>query len=296
MRACIIFNPTARGDKAQQFRQALAGLASQCVLKPTTGPGAATPLAAEAVREGFATIVAAGGDGTVSEVVSGLASAPGGLEQARLGVIPLGTVNVFAKELDLPHELGPAWAVIERGRESRVDLPRVEFAAEGQPQGRWFIQLAGAGFDARAVELVDWEWKRKTGLLAYALAVLRAKRGSPPLVTARGGGQQATGELALIGNGRFYAGRIPVFPHGDLRDGLLEVRVFLKVNWAVLARFGWSWLTERPFRQPGEVCFRAASVSLSSSSSVPFEVDGDCVGRLPATFSLRPKALRVIVP
>jgi YegS/Rv2252/BmrU family lipid kinase len=296
VRACIIFNPTARGDKAQQFRQALAGLSSQCVLKPTTRPGAATPLAAEAVTEGFATVVAAGGDGTVSEVVSGLASTPAGLEQARLGVIPLGTVNVFAKELDLPHELGPAWAVIERGRETRVDLPRVEFSAAGQPQERWFIQMAGAGFDARAVELVDWAWKRKTGVLAYALAVLRAKRGAQPLVSAQGGGQQATGELVLIGNGRFYAGRIPVFPQGDLRDGLLEVRVFPKVDWGALARFGWGWLTERPFRQPGDVCFQAESVTLSSPSPVPFEVDGDNIGRLPATFSLRRQALRVIVP
>lgn len=296
MRACIVFNPTARGDKARQFRRALAGLAGLCVLKPTSGPGAGAPLAAEAVAEGFTTIVAAGGDGTVSEVVSGIAGAPGGLEQARLGVIPLGTVNVFAKELDLPHELGPAWAVVERGRESRVDLPRVEFTAQGSPQGRWFIQLAGAGFDARAVELVDWEWKRKTGLLAYALAVLRAKRGSPPLVTAQGGGEQATGELALIGNGRFYAGRIPVFPRGNLRDGLLEVRVFPRINWAALARFGWGWLAERPFRQPGEVCFRAESVTVSSAGVVPFEVDGDSIGRLPATFSLRRQALRVIVP
>jgi YegS/Rv2252/BmrU family lipid kinase len=296
MRTCIIFNPTARGDKAQQFRRALARLASQCVLKPTTGPGAATPLTAEAVREGFATVVAAGGDGTVSEVVSGLASTPGGLEQARLGVVPLGTVNVFAKELDLPHALAPAWAVIERGRETRVDLPRVEFTAEGQPQGRWFIQLAGAGFDARAVELVEWEWKRRTGLLAYGLAVLRAKRGTLPLVTAQGGGQQATGEQVLIGNGRFYAGRLPVFPQGDLRDGLLEVRVFPKLDWAALIHFGWAWLTERPFRRPGEVCFRAESVTLSSPSPVPFQVDGDTVGRLPATFSLRRQALRVIVP
>jgi YegS/Rv2252/BmrU family lipid kinase len=296
VRACIIFNPTARGDKARQFRRALAGLSRQCVLKPTTAPGAAIPLAAEAVQEGFATVVAAGGDGTVSEVVSGLANAPGGLERARLGVIPLGTVNVFAKELDLPHDLSQAWAVIEQGRESRVDLPRVAFAAQGQAQQRWFIQLAGAGFDARAVELVDWEWKRKTGLLAYALAVLRAMRGSAPLVNAQGGGQQASGELALIGNGRFYAGRIPVFPQGDPRDGLLEVRVFPKVNWALLTRFGWGWLTEGEFRQPGEVCFRAESVTLSSRNSVPFEVDGDCVGRLPATFSVRPKALRVVVP
>ena len=102
MRLCIVFNPTARGDKARRFRQRLEALARECVLMPTTGPGAAVDLAAEAVRQGFDTVVAAGGDGTVNEVLNGIAGVEQGLERARLGILPLGTMNVFARELGLP--------------------------------------------------------------------------------------------------------------------------------------------------------------------------------------------------
>ena len=75
------------------------------------------------VREGCETLVAAGGDGTVNEVLNGLVDAPGGLERARLGVLPLGTVNVFAKELGVPTAFAGAWSVIQQGAERTIDLP-----------------------------------------------------------------------------------------------------------------------------------------------------------------------------
>src|SRR5882672_2238462 len=98
---CVIFNPTARGDKAKRFRQQLDSIAKQAKLKQTTAAGDARRLAAEAVKEGFDTIVAAGGDGTLNEVLNGIGDAPKGFEGARLGLLPLGTVNVFARELKI---------------------------------------------------------------------------------------------------------------------------------------------------------------------------------------------------
>src|SRR5690242_17817331 len=98
MRICVIFNPAARGEKSARFREHLGTLSAECVLKPTYAPGAGRALAAEAVREGFELIVAAGGDGTVNEVLNGLGDEPEGFARACLGVLPLGTVNVFARE------------------------------------------------------------------------------------------------------------------------------------------------------------------------------------------------------
>src|SRR5258707_446319 len=95
MRTCIIFNPAAKGEKARHFRKALDEIGAQTTLKLTTAAGDARRLAAEAVTEGFDTVVAAGGDGTVNEVLNGLGDAPNGFESARLAVLPLGTVNVF---------------------------------------------------------------------------------------------------------------------------------------------------------------------------------------------------------
>jgi hypothetical protein len=97
---CVIFNPAARGNKARHFRRQLDAIGSQCALKATAAPGDARRLAAEAVDDGFDLIVAAGGDGTVNEVLNGIGDAPDGFARARLGVLPLGTVNVFARELE----------------------------------------------------------------------------------------------------------------------------------------------------------------------------------------------------
>lgn len=89
MRICVIFNPVARGEKARRFRRHLDEIGSQSSLKLTTGPGDARRLAAEAVGEGFEIVAAAGGDGTVNEVLNGIGDVPGGFERSRLGVLPL---------------------------------------------------------------------------------------------------------------------------------------------------------------------------------------------------------------
>ena len=203
MKTCVIFNPAARGDKARHFREQLAALSARCTLKPTYAAGAGRSLAAEAVREGFEVIVAAGGDGTLNEVINGLGDEPEGFAHTRLGVLPLGTVNVFAKELRLPTGFDPAWAVIERGRETMIDLPQAEFTVEGQPRRRYFAQLAGAGLDSRAIELVDWEHKKRIGPLAYVVAGFKALNETKPQVIFSSAQAGAAGQLILVGNGQF---------------------------------------------------------------------------------------------
>ena len=102
MRVCVIFNPVAKGDKARHFRAHLDAVGRHASLKLTRCAGDARALAAEAVREGFEIIVAAGGDGTLNEVLNGIGDVPNGFDQTRLAVLPLGTVNVFARELRIP--------------------------------------------------------------------------------------------------------------------------------------------------------------------------------------------------
>jgi YegS/Rv2252/BmrU family lipid kinase len=296
VRTCVIFNPTARGEKAKRFRRHLDAIGAQSTLKQTSAAGDARRLAAEAIREGFEIVVAAGGDGTLNEVLNGFNDIPDGFERARLGVLPLGTVNVFARELAIPTNLDAAWAAILRGREARIDLPAVEYQADGASQHRCFAQLAGAGLDARAIELVEWRLKKKIGPLAYVVAGLKALTGAPSRITATGGGNSATGELVLIGNGRLYGGQYRVFPQADLRDGLLDVCVFPRVNWFTLARCGPSLLLSGTLPAAVRQVFQAETLTLSSPSRAPLEVDGELVGHLPATFSLHRARLRVIVP
>jgi len=296
MSTCVIFNPAARGEKAKRFADQLATLSTRVTLKPTYAAGAGRALAAEAVREGFETIVAAGGDGTLNEVLNGIADEPDGLARTRLGVLPLGTINVFARELRLPTLFEPAWRIIEQGRESLIDLPQAEFAGETQPQRRCFAQLAGAGLDSRAIELVKWEQKKAIGPLAYVVAGFKALAGPKSQILASAAQARASGELVLIGNGRFYGGSFELFPKADPRDGLLDVTVFPKVNWQVLVRTGWGWLTDQLHSAAGCHTFQADAFTLSSSGQVTFELDGENVGHLPASFAVRRQALRVLTP
>lgn len=333
VRICVIFNPAARGEKARRFRRHLSEIGAQSSLKLTAAPGDARRLAAEAVRENFEIIAAAGGDGTVNEVLNGIGDEPGGFERARLAVLPLGTVNVFARELGLPRNLGNAWPVILAAKETRIDLPRVEYVGQTGPERRYFAQLAGAGLDARAVELVHWELKKKIGPLAYVWAGLQALRDEPAKITVAikqtdsvmsragavseqrvsgtssgpiGVGIQeraanletlpSTGALVLIGNGRLYGGDFRVFSSADLRDGLLDVCLFPQANWLTLARCGPSLLLRGCLPASVAERFSTPLLSLSSPKPVPLELDGELIGHLPAQFSIERERLRVIVP
>jgi YegS/Rv2252/BmrU family lipid kinase len=291
---CVIFNPAARGNKARHFRRHLAIIGSQGALKATAAPGDARRLAAEAIADGFDLIAAAGGDGTVNEVLNGIGDAPDGFARARLGVLPLGTVNVFARELKIPLRLERAWEVLRRGNEIRIDLPRAEFAADGRNTRRYFVQLAGAGFDARAIELVDWRHKKKVGPLAYVVAGLKALRETKPQITAGVEGQNFTGELVLAGNGKFYGGPFEIFPRATLRDGLLDVCVLPSVNWPSLLRCAPGVLAGRKLPEKLVRRFRAAAFELSGATTASFELDGELAGHLPVKFFVEREKLRVV--
>ena len=292
----MIFNRKARGGKARRFRQRLRAIGTQSTLKFTVSAGDARRLAANAIQEGFEIVVAAGGDGTLNEVLNGFGDVPDGFDRARLGLLPLGTVNVFARELAIPMQIDAAWAAIQQGRDTLIDLPSVEYRHNDAPQRRYFAQLAGAGLDARAIELVHWPLKQMVGALAYILAGLQALAGAQSRITVTGGGHTATGGLVLIGNGRLYGGELRVFPQANLRDGLLEVCVLPRVSWFVLARCGPSLLLRGTIPASLTQVFQAESLTLSSPTRTPFEADGELVGLLPAKFSLQPSRLRVIVP
>jgi YegS/Rv2252/BmrU family lipid kinase len=295
VRTCLIFNPSARGQKAEAFCDRLSSLYPKCVLRRTTAPGEARQLAAQAVQEGFATVIAAGGDGTANEVVNGIADVPHGLASVRLGLVPLGTINVFARELGLPRDPVGAARTLAGGQEMTVDLGLVEFGSNGHSQRRHFLQLAGAGLDARAVELVSWELKKKAGPLAYVAAGLKAMQETQPMISVEAAGP-FSGQLVLLGNGRYYGGSFEFFPKASLRDGLLDVCVLPKVNvWRGFKTL-LGMATGQALRFWPRQHFRVAAVTLSSSSRVGLQLDGEYAGELPAKFSVLPQALRVIVP
>lgn len=296
VRTCVIFNPAARGNKARHFRRHLGTMAGDAAFKATAAAGDARRLAAESVTEGFELVVAAGGDGTVNEVLNGLGDAPQGFERTRLGVLPLGTVNVFARELKIPLRLERAWEVLRRNNERRIDLPRVEFLANGKTDRRYFAQLAGAGLDARAIELVSWQLKKKAGPLAYVVAGFRALAERQARIAVRANGKALEGELILIGNGRFYGGSFEILPGADLRDGVLDVCVFPRVNLPTLLGCIPHFLLRQKLPESTVRRLSVERFELTSETPAAFELDGEWVGNLPVTFSVERDKLRVAVP
>ena len=146
----------------------MESIAHDCPIRVIAHPGEAEALARNAVEEGFVRIVAAGGDGTVNHVANGIAGT-----NAALGLLPLGTVNVFAMELGLPaHNLQGCWSIIEDGNVRLVDLPSAN--------GKHFVQLAGVGLDAQVVKETSLAFKRSFGPLSYLISAAQIAARKPP--------------------------------------------------------------------------------------------------------------------
>ena len=292
----LIFNPAARGDKARRFRESLGQLRNECTLLETSGPGSATNLAAQAVRDGCKTVVATGGDGTVNEVVNGLAKVRDGLGQAQLGILPLGTMNVFARELGIPLSPRRAWETVRLGQARAVDLPLANVQTDAGPAERYFVQMAGAGLDGDAVGGVSIALKRKIGPLAYLFSTLVALKAKPPRLTATWDGGSARGEWMCVGNGRFFAGPVVLFPDAKLNDGRLDLCVFPRINPGSVSRGVTSMALGQIGDWPGAEHYRMSELTIDGPVGTRVQADGEFIGTLPLRITLRPRALKVLVP
>lgn len=280
----VILNPVARSEKAAGFFREIEALAEgRAVFRRTSQAGDALRFAREAAEEGFDTVIAAGGDGTVNAVVNGIAGRP-----VTLGILPLGTMNVFATELGIPRNPKEAWAVIQAGRTRLVDLPRAS--------GHAFVQMAGVGFDAQALQATSWDAKRNLGPLSYVISAAQVAARKPPLMRVETPEGNYEGSFVLIGNGRYYGGPVPVFPNARLDDGKLDVIVFKHLSHLDLIRYLQGVIFGTHVGMPDVVYFQTERLTVSSESEVPVEVDGEVIGNVPVTFECPARQLRVLAP
>ena len=281
----IILNPAARSEKASRLLERIRELSGGVPIRLTSEAGDARRIAAEAVQEGVEVIIAAGGDGTLNEVVNGIGNAP-----VRLGILPVGTMNVFATELGIPHgNLERAWGIIEAGKVVAVDLPKANDTR--------FIQLAGVGLDAEVVRKTTADSKKALGPLSYLLTLVQVAAHKPARVElVAEGGRVREGSFALIGNGRLYGGPFPVFKRASLYDGLLDVLVFQnQSHWDVVRYFQAIAFGTHP-ELPDVEYFQTSSLRVTSQGDIPVELDGEVAGVLPCLFSVESEKLQVIAP
>jgi diacylglycerol kinase (ATP) len=275
MRILLIANPVAGGNARSKIDRAAAWLRSRGAVVEvalTAASGDARWAAGVARDAGFDRIIAAGGDGTLNEVVNGLAPSP-----IPLAFIPFGTTNVFALEVGIPFDLEQACDVALNGTPRPVSL--------GLAGDTRFMLMAGVGFDAEVVAGVSLPLKRRVGKLAYIVSGIRnlLKPASVPFEVTTEDGNRCRAYGAVIGNGRFYGGRFKITPEASLQDDSLAVCLFLRPGrLRLLATVVRIVLGRSPAE--GDVRrLRTRRLTLAGSEA-PVQLDGDDHGRLPLTF------------
>jgi len=281
----VILNPAAHSDRANRWRAEVESLAGDCPVRATAYPGEAEVFARHAADEGFEKIVVAGGDGTINEVVNGLADST-----ATLGLLPVGTVNVFAMELGLPlHNLQSCWEIIQGNHTRLVDLPSAN--------GKYFVQLAGVGLDAQAVKETSLALKRNFGPLSYLISAAQiAARQPPRLFVNSEDSPVAESSFVLVGNGRHYGGPFPFFKNAVIDDGLLDIVAFKQLGYLEIIKYLQDVFFSSEIRLPEVEYFQTRRVRITSDQDLPVELDGELVGNCPLEFEIRERQLRVLAP
>ena len=291
MRTRVVLNPNAgRADDHQTLRTALAAL-RDAEVRTTDGPGYAERLAREAVEAGCELVVAAGGDGTVNEVVNGLAVDFGA---ARLGLLPLGTGNDFARSIGVPADLEEALAVLAAGRTAALDVGR---AALGTP--RHFVNVSAGGFSGHVDEKLDRRKKHAWGPLSYLRSAVEALPDLAPYHTTLrlGGGEtlDVSAYSVVVANARYVAAGIPIAPEARLDDGLLDLMIVPATSVPHLAMLVPLILLGKHAGSDLVIFRRVATIELRSEPPMSFNVDGELLPDQPTRFEVLPRALCVVV-
>jgi len=301
--ALVIHNPNAgnggngRRRLLEEARKILASSGIEAELTETTGPGHATEIAQQAVRDQRQLVIACGGDGTLNEVVNGLAQASNG-HRVPLALLPGGTANILAKELDLPWDIPGAARRLVHGKVREIALG-LATPLEQPDRRRYFLSVAGAGPDGMIVYSVDLGLKARVGILAYwwqgAREVLRY---TFPRFRVRAGDRQLEATLVVVGRTKNYGGPFKITDQADLFEDQFEVM-------ALTTQSGFRYLSYLPtlwmgnLRKEENVHFwKAESLVCEPLDANPVyaQVDGESLARLPIEFSIVPRALKLLVP
>jgi diacylglycerol kinase family enzyme len=297
--AVIIYNPMAgRGGRRrlaqlQEAQETLraAGIATE--LLPTPGPGAASEQARAAVARGAQLVIVSGGDGTVNEVVNGLAGT-----EVPMGLLPSGTANVLAKELELPWSIPAAARLIPTGTPRRIALGLVT-SPERRDLHRYFICMGGAGPDGVMVYSVKLPQKLRLGILAYWREGFRQiVRYHFAAFRVTDGEREYAATLVVAGRSKHYGGPVKVTSEASLFEDSFEVL-------AATARSRWRYVRDFPLlllglqrRIASNYFWKTTRVLCEPLGLDPIyaQVDGEPVGKLPVEFRVVPDMLTLIIP
>ncbi|EYF05822.1 Transcription regulator [Chondromyces apiculatus DSM 436] len=294
MKTWIIANPSSGTAAAKLDRvRELTANRPDIEVKVTTEPGHARALAMEAAAQGVDRVVAAGGDGTIHEVVQGLAVVQ---DRPMLGILPLGTGNDLARTLGISADPAEALAVLDHGVPRPLDLMKVEMGGKTY----YGVNVSAGGFSGQVNEVLTGDMKSTWGPLAYVrgamtvLPDLTAYRTS--LAWDDGEFEQIDALNVVVANGRTCAGGVRVAPEADPADGLLDVVVVRYGSLLDLAGVATRLLAGDYLGSDDVSLRRVRKVRITSEPGMWFNIDGELIGNEPISFEAMPGALTVIAP
>jgi diacylglycerol kinase (ATP) len=294
--AVIIANPTSGsytqyGHQLEETITYLHAHGWNVTLCLTQTAGDARRLAREAVAQKVNVVIAAGGDGTINEIIQELAGS-----ETALGVLPIGTVNVWARETGIPLDTAAASEVLLYGRRREVDL--------GLVQNRYFLLMAGIGIDGEVTHAVEKKPLKRLGPLGYLLMGTWLGLGYPKFsafLQLDGRVIKTRALQLIIGNTQLYGGAIKYTWQAKCDDGLLDICIVRQQNLPGRIIIFLDFLLHRKQRHQWTRYERCKSLKIRTKRPIAMQIDGDPAGYIasgfPATaFTVAPKALKVIVP
>jgi diacylglycerol kinase (ATP) len=298
----VLVNPQSRSGATARRIPALETMLRKHLgeyqLLRTERKGDGERLACLAADRGATRLVVAGGDGTLSEAVSGLVQR-GRASAVEIGLLPLGTGRDFARLLGVGTDLETAVARLATGKRRQVDAGRIRCrAGDGGERVRCFLNIASFGISAEAARwLAARSAKRRRGPLSYVVSgvVGVARYGCPPVTIRIDGRVVHEGPLSLaaVGNGQYFGGGMRVAPGASVDDGLLDAVVIERLSFVASLLMLPNLMLGRHVSDRRVRVHRGAVVRAESAADVWIEADGEPIGMLPGTIDVLPGAVRL---
>jgi diacylglycerol kinase (ATP) len=301
--ALLIHNPNAgnggngRRQMLDEARRIFASGGIEADLAETTGPGHAIEIAQQANQQGRQLVIACGGDGTLNEVVNGLAASQNG-HRVPLALLPGGTANILAKELDLPWDIPSAAEKLVHGEVRDIALGLATPVLQPEKK-KYFLSVAGAGPDGMIVYSVSLELKARVGILAYWWEGMREVfRYKFQHFRVRTPNETINASLVIVGRTQNYGGPFKITTRASLYENQFESLV-------LTTRSGFRYLSYLPPLWFGKLrgtegvyYYKSDSVVCEPLDDKPVyaQVDGEPLARLPVEFKIVPHALKLLVP
>lgn len=295
-RTLIVLNPAAGQEDPARVRRQLGGAfavrGAPFDLVETSGAGDAETLARAAARRGYRSVVAVGGDGTIAEVITGLAGT-----EVPLGIVPRGTGNQLAANLGIPPDVERAVEIALSGSQTDIDLGQLV-------DGRYFALMAGAGWDAEVMSAATRELKDRWGFGAYLFAGLR-RAATPPSalfhITADDLDFRIRAATVIVANaGQIVYDLLPVElrigPGVSFRDGKLDICIFAPRTLPDVAAVLWRVARGNYVGDERMIYLQARRIRIESTPTVVTQVDGDLGGPTPLEARAVEGGVRVMVP